>query len=103
MSAFLSSFLFIKIAQSVWFRTELLFIYHGYSLCRAYLRAYSTPFAVLKAYPDGYGFADESIRAIEPAHKAGWLFSLGRGALFLVYHRARAAPFACPPPFANTR
>jgi hypothetical protein len=43
---------------------------HGYSFCRAYLRAYSTSFAVFQVYLDGYGFLDDSIWAVKPAEKA---------------------------------
>jgi len=45
----------------------LLFIYHGDSLHRAYLGAYSAPFAVFQIYLDRYSFADDSLWTIEPA------------------------------------
>jgi hypothetical protein len=47
--------------------TKSLFMCHGYSVCRTYLRAYSTAFAVLQIYLDRYGLTNNSIRAIEPA------------------------------------
>jgi hypothetical protein len=53
--------------------TESLFIYHGYSMCWTYLRAYSTAFAVFHIYLDGYGFTNNSIWTIEPAQKTGRL------------------------------
>jgi len=65
---------------------ELIFVCHGYSLCRAYLPAYSASFAIFQVYLDRYGFADDSFRAIEPAQKTGRLILPGRSALFLIYH-----------------
>jgi hypothetical protein len=47
--------------------TEFLFMYHGYSVGRTYLRAYSAAFAVVHIYLDGYGFTNNSIWTIEPA------------------------------------
>jgi hypothetical protein len=48
-------------------RTKSWLMHHGYGVCRTHLRAYSTAFAVFHIYPDGYGFANDGIRAIEPA------------------------------------
>jgi hypothetical protein len=50
------------------------------------MRAYATPFAVFQVYLDWYGFADECIRAVEPAYKTGGLAALCRDALFMVYN-----------------
>jgi hypothetical protein len=47
--------------------SEFLFTHHGYSMCWTYLRAYSTAFAVVHIYLDGYGFTNNSIWTIEPA------------------------------------
>jgi len=82
---------------------EILLVYHGYSLCRAYLCTYSASFAVFQIYLDRDGFTDYSIRAIEPALKTGRLILPDREALFLVYHRKRATPLTCPPPFTDAR
>jgi len=49
------------------------------------MRAYTTPFAVLQVYLDWYGFADECIRAVEPAYKTGWLAALCRDTLIVLY------------------
>jgi len=55
-------------------------------LQRAYLHTDSASFAVFQIYLEGYGFADDSIRAEKPAHKTGGLILPGWGAPFLVYH-----------------
>jgi hypothetical protein len=72
-------------------------------MCWTYLRAYSAAFAVFHIYLNGYGFADNSIRAIEPAQKTGRLILSDWDTLFLVYHWKRVAPLACFTCFANSR
>lgn len=53
--------------STVLVRKGLRFIYHGYGLRRAYLSTYAASFTVVQIYLDGDGFADDSIRAIQPA------------------------------------
>jgi len=82
-------------------RRAALFIYHGYGVCRAYLRAYSASFAVFEVYSNGDGSTDDSIWAVKPAEKTAGLVLPGRDALLLVYHRSRVAPFTSWASFAD--
>jgi hypothetical protein len=83
--------------------TGLLFTYHGYSVRRTYLRAYSAALAIFHIYLDGYGSANNSIWTIEPAQKTGSLVLSSRETLFLVYHWKRVAPLACLTCFTDSR
>jgi len=50
------------------------------------MSAYAAAFAVFQIYLDGYGFADNSIRAIKPTKKTSWFVLPIWEALFLGYH-----------------
>jgi len=83
-------------------KNRLLFIYHINSLHRAYLRTYSTAFAVFQVYLEGHGLTDNGLRAIEPAQKTGGLVLPDRRAFFISNHRMSAAPLTRPASFTDT-